>query len=234
MAQGRMLKKNISTSNKLALLKTDSSRMLYVWLLPHLDIEGFYSADPDIIRGYVLTKLTDWDSHKINSCLDDMAIVGLIRLHDIGDNKYIEYPDFKKYQTLREDREAKSEIRPLLLENSGRTPALSKDKVKISKDKYNTTDTELTNYLYSLVKENYPFIVDKKTEQQWENDYEEMNRLNRLDGRDYEIVRAVIMWSQQDPFWKQNIRSVNKLREKFDQLLIKIKGATDSKVKFVS
>lgn len=39
MAEGRMLKKNISQSKKLALLKNDSARLLYTWILPHLDIE---------------------------------------------------------------------------------------------------------------------------------------------------------------------------------------------------
>ena len=44
----------------------------------------------------------------------------------------------------------------------------------------------------------------------------------RLDHRDPEKIRAVIDWAQQDQFWSENILSTSKLREKYDQLLLKM------------
>tara|TARA_R100000365_G_scaffold3491_1_gene11667 strand:- start:2102 stop:2968 length:867 start_codon:yes stop_codon:yes gene_type:complete len=38
------------------------------------------------------------------------------------------------------------------------------------------------------------------------------------DGRTYEQVAAAIHWSQSDEFWRANILSMSKLREKYDQL----------------
>lgn len=47
----------------------------------------------------------------------------------------------------------------------------------------------------------------------------------RQDNRTPEEIRHVIEWSQTDPFWKSNILSTSKLREKFDQLIEKIPEA---------
>jgi len=44
----------------------------------------------------------------------------------------------------------------------------------------------------------------------------------RMDKRTPEEIRTVIEWSQNDPFWKSNILSTSKLREKFDQLTEKM------------
>ena len=44
------------------------------------------------------------------------------------------------------------------------------------------------------------------------------------DGRSRDEVEAVIRWCQADPFWQPNILSMPKLREKFDQLVAKMKA----------
>lgn len=46
----------------------------------------------------------------------------------------------------------------------------------------------------------------------------------RIDGRTPDEIRAVIEWTQQDTFWMNNILSTGKLREKFDQLMLKMGG----------
>ena len=43
----------------------------------------------------------------------------------------------------------------------------------------------------------------------------------RVDRRTPEEISALIQWSQRDNFWKSNILSMGKLREKFDQLALK-------------
>ena len=58
------------------------------------------------------------------------------------------------------------------------------------------------------------------------------------DGRTVEQVRYLIDWSQRDEFWRTNILSMSKLREKFDQLRLRVleerrpvKGTTDDRVR---
>jgi len=50
----------------------------------------------------------------------------------------------------------------------------------------------------------------------------EMERLHRIDGRDWDDIEAVMRWSQEDGFWRTNILSPAKLRKQFDQLRLKM------------
>ncbi len=110
MADGRMLKKQISRSRRLAELKTDSARMLYTWIIPHLDVKGRMEADPTIIKGEVVPRLTTFTPDKIQQYLDDMANVGLIILYKYDNDQYLELRKFEDHQSLRENREAPSRI----------------------------------------------------------------------------------------------------------------------------
>jgi hypothetical protein len=47
------------------------------------------------------------------------------------------------------------------------------------------------------------------------------DRMLRLDHRSYDDVADMIRWVQADEFWHSNVLSMDKLREKFDQLLLK-------------
>jgi predicted house-cleaning NTP pyrophosphatase (Maf/HAM1 superfamily) len=65
-----------------------------------------------------------------------------------------------------------------------------------------------------------------------EKEYEEMNRLHRLDGFEYDVIKAVAVFSQEDYFWQQNIRSVSKFRIKFEELLIKAQAEIKRREKY--
>jgi hypothetical protein len=91
---------------------------------------------------------------------------------------------------------------------------------------FNEEDVRLTDLLHDLVSRNYPFVTTKPPK---DKDYEEMNRIARIDGKPYVIIEKVIEWCQDDEFWKQNIRSVSKLRKQFDNLLIKAKAEHDQR-----
>jgi len=51
----------------------------------------------------------------------------------------------------------------------------------------------------------------------------EFKRMIEIDKRSNEDIEKVINFSQKDPFWRTNILSASKLREKFDQLYMKAK-----------
>lgn len=52
----------------------------------------------------------------------------------------------------------------------------------------------------------------------------DIDKLIRIDGRAPEEIERVIRWCQSDSFWKSNILSGAKLREKWDQLTVKMQG----------
>ncbi len=64
--------------------------------------------------------------------------------------------------------------------------------------------------------------VQKKVKKQSEM-YENIEKLHRIDGFDYETIYAVIEWVKNDSFWRSNILSGSKLRKQFSNLLVKIK-----------
>jgi len=58
--------------------------------------------------------------------------------------------------------------------------------------------------------------------------YEDIEKLIRIDKQDPEIVEKVIKFATHDKFWKGNILSGAKLREKWDTLVVKADGNTDN------
>lgn len=109
MPEGRMLKKVVSTSQKLANLKSDSARLLYTWLIPHLDIEGRFSADPKIVKGYVVPRLK-MSIHEVAKHLEDMEYNNLISIYEVNGDLFMELIKFKNFQTLNPKRESPSLI----------------------------------------------------------------------------------------------------------------------------
>lgn len=49
-----------------------------------------------------------------------------------------------------------------------------------------------------------------------------IDRMIRLDKRKPDDIEAVIKWCQANDFWQNNILSTKKLRDKFDQLFLKM------------
>ena len=102
--------------------------------------------------------------------------------------------------------------------------AKSQVKIKKSSDvpkKFDERAQKVAYYLAKKIKENFPKITPKPKdiEGEWTVQIE---RLHRIDGWTYEQIIAVVAWSQDDGFWKANIRSGGKLREKFPTLYAQI------------
>lgn len=72
------------------------------------------------------------------------------------------------------------------------------------------------NLLADLIEANgskRPTVTDK-----WLQD---MERINRLDGRTWEQINAAIRWCQNDDFWRANILSPGKLRKQYDAMRLR-------------
>ena len=158
MAEGRMIKKRISRSIKFSKLKSNTARLLYLMIYPHLDVKGRMEANPKLIKGEVCPLLCITYS-KISLYLRDMHNVGLIKLYKADDGQeYLECSRFLDFQTVREDREAISRIpkpKPTpeqLRESSG----VSLSKVKGSK--YIYPSFSVSNNWYKSLKKEYPDI----------------------------------------------------------------------------
>lgn len=237
MAEGRMLKRAIATSKKMAELETDSARLLYTWFIPFLDVEGRFYGDPDVIKGSIVPRIKDFTAEKVKECLADMQRVGLILWYLVNDDKYLQFTVFEKHQNINRDRESKlvfpapedSCVTPedvrVTPEDVRVTPSnvlLSKD--KLSKDKlskYKESDFQSASLLKNLILENIPShkITDKQLES-WAN---ETRLMREKDNHTIEEINDLIQWSQKHYFWKANILSMGKLREKWGGLWLQKK-----------
>ncbi len=142
MAEGRMLKRQISRSKKLARLKTDSARLLYTWIIPHLDVEGRLEADPHIVKGEVVPRLETFTPENIQEYLEDMESEKLIVLYHYEGDQFLQLVKFEDHQSLRKDKEAVSRIPAPSGELSSPSPAqlpedygTTPDEAKQSKEK---------------------------------------------------------------------------------------------------
>jgi len=173
MADGRMLKRRITASKKMAALKTDKARLLWFYLLPFTDVDGRIIADCEDIRDEIIRKQRKgYSLGKIEECLQDLYQVGLIALYVVGDVRYLEITRFWDEQSHNPDREAKSPIpaptQGTLIENSESTP-LKLSKVKLSKEKYKDFVFLSFDEYNKLVEKYNKKVVDGKIEDL--NDY---------------------------------------------------------------
>lgn len=80
------------------------------------------------------------------------------------------------------------------------------------------TEFRLAKYLFNHIKRNNPAAKEPNF-QTWAK---HIDYMIRIDKRDPEEIKAVIEWCQKDSFWHANILSAKKLREKYDQLVLKM------------
>lgn len=248
-----MINKRIGKSKKFNLgLKTDKARLVYLMIYPHIDVEGRIEADLDDLKVDCFPYLKSMTPARIGEALSELTDVGLIVSYEIKKRPYIQFLDFEKNQpNLRKDREADSKIPPpppdiIKInsgpppEDSGLTPAVAPLNLNLKskfKFKFNSPcpgktpdeqDLRLTQLLIDLMIQNNPesSIIKRLTEKR-QFDWITACRLTReQDERTEEQIEAVIRFSQADSFWKSNILSMPKLREKWDQLWMKMRRTT--------
>lgn len=116
----------------------------------------------------------------------------------------------------------KKEISPKPPLNEGQSePPETEDQEKPSADASALVDIFLNN----LKKRNPDFLP--KDQKKW---VIEMERMLRLDNRTFEDVKKMIDWVSQDMFWRDVVLSPKKLREKFQDLKIKMSGNSEKEL----
>ena len=59
----------------------------------------------------------------------------------------------------------------------------------------------------------------EEDKQRWAADFDKCNRINK---HSWDDIADVLRFSQKSPFWRRNILSGKKFREKYDRLLIEM------------
>lgn len=134
MARGRMISKAISLDEKVNALSGDTVRLLFTWLIPHLDCEGRTYGDPQTVKSIVFPR-RNISVAKIEKYLKELEKLELILRYSVNGNQYLCMKNFEKHQVgLRKNKEIPSQIPPLRTDSGrnedGNSPTQVKVKVK--------------------------------------------------------------------------------------------------------
>lgn len=117
------------------------------------------------------------------------------------------------------------------LEGEGAKPKLPKKKKKAEKYPEGSPYHNMALYFYKRVSavakaEGLSHLVIKADMQKWADD---MRKLVEIDKMDKNLAKEVMNWVTTDSFWKTNVLSAKKLREKFADLALKMKASQNPK-----
>ncbi|MBA7598385.1 hypothetical protein ES703_05400 [subsurface metagenome] len=170
MPRGRFLSKDISLDEKVNALSDDTARLLFTWLIPHLDCEGRLHGDPTTVKSIVFPR-RKISVRKVEKYLQEIAEKKLILRYSVDGNAYLLSPHFEKHQVgLQKSKEAQSQIPPpppeLLQSYSRVTPPQVEAEVK-AKVKAKVEDAPVASFVAykEKLRVNYPEL---DIEEEWE------------------------------------------------------------------
>jgi len=91
------------------------------------------------------------------------------------------------------------------------TPKVKKEKQVLPEIYY-----QLAQLLFDKIKENHSNLSVQYNKEKWADIF---RKIIEIDKYKVEVVRQVVLFSQWDKFWKKNILSASKFRQKFNTLL---------------
>lgn len=230
MARDRMLRKAFWDSLTIGRL-SEGARLLFQCMWNFSDDEGRSKGwDPEYWRGQAFRfNNPPRTVEAVQAMMDEITNMKLVIVYEIDETRYSQVRSWHEHQRI--DHPTPSQIPPP--EHSTNTPgALREDsrpkkkKIREKKEKLFPADSfeiRMSELLLSLILQNFPehkFKAKPPNMQTWALD---IDRMIRIDKRTHEQIETVLRWSQKDTFWFKNIWSTAKLREKYDQLVAKMK-----------
>jgi hypothetical protein len=124
--------------------------------------------------------------------------------------------NYSKYHITREDKKL-----PLAsLPSEPSEPTRPKRDKNLSSSPPSLEAIEISQLLSDLIFRNFPNRTPP-TEAQLTSWARDADKINRSDGHAWGEIRELLEWCQDDNFWRANILSMSKFREKWNQLVAK-------------
>lgn len=238
MARIRTIKPEFWGSSKTAKVSRDA-RLLFLGLLNQADDEGRALASPRSIGGSLFPHDEDFSDEDVRSCLAELEAARFVQTYAVDGVKYLQVVGFTEHQKISHPSPSRlppplSGVPPEPRRNSpgavlgSLSPDLGSGNGTGSREEeQGTSDADgadvrrLCDRLADAIKAN-----GSKRPAVGKTWLEACDRMLRLDGRTPEQVERAIDWCQADEFWRANVLSMPKLREKFDQMRLQAKRAT--------
>lgn len=231
MARIRSLKPEHKTHRKVGQL-TDREYRLWVGMITEADDAGRLVGDIEQLRVTIFPYQRKTTAEDIEMALSALAAQELIRIGETSGVRYVYFPSWEDHQKI--NRPSKSKLPPYKQnsEDSLNTHGIVNDpslpikdqgsRIKESiKDQGSSSEAnDLALYLQKLIAAHSPKALITVTHiRNWTG---EADRLLRLDKRDFGEAKALLRWCHEiSDFWRSNILSMSKFREKYDQLRLK-------------
>jgi len=243
--RARNIKPGFFENEELAELSFEC-RLLYIGLWCYADREGRFEWRLKRIKALIFPYDLKLDIEKM---LNVMTCKGHVMTYNCNGKKYGFLPTFKNHNNPH-PHEAKSKcpdpknfikqtdnnnvikcndmsmecnadiMNPDIMNPDIMNPDIMNPDEKKSSKKFadNSDEIKLSKLLFNLIKKRNPSHLEPDL-QKWAY---EIDKMIRLDKRNPKKIEEVIQWCQADDFWQNNILSTKKLRNQYDQLILKM------------
>lgn len=205
--------KSISLLIKLGYLYVASFNGRQRELKSHLSTPS-YEAESENVQGSLVkntrqgSKFYEAESENLR----DSKLESKLDNNIFNNNSQKENTQKKKFSS--DDSDAPPDVSPA----SGTDARPKKEEKVFDKD---SDAYQAAAYLARQIEKNYPDVTPptEKDKQCWAADFDKCNRINK---RSWDDIADVLHFSQKNTFWRKNILSGKKFREKYDRLLIEM------------
>lgn len=216
-----------------------SEMLVLLTIADHADDDGA-NAYPGIARIARRCRLSE---RRVQQIIKDLEGRGLLMVEnqaggsydtrsDRRPNRYTLLVDGVKHGSPRSPDGVKSDaetgvygVKPTSPDTSVNSFSLRDEKLPVPLSKETSDDaTRLARLLADLMVENgckRPTVTDK-----WVTTIEKMHR---IDGRDYGQIERAIRWAQADPFWSANVHSPESLRKHYEKMRMQASRKTQKR-----
>lgn len=212
-----------------------SSQLLYFHLGMEADDDGF------VDNGKTVSRMAGTAEDDMKILLSKRFLLsfnnGLLVIKHWKINNYIQSDRYKETKYIEEKGMIKTKengayteciqdvysLDTQVREGKVREGKETKSAEGVVKTKFEPIDMELATLLFNKISADMP-TFKKPNIDSWAD---VIRLMRERDGRTVEQIKFVINWCQDSVFWRPNILSTGKLREKFDTLVAQIKRDSD-------
>lgn len=169
--------------------------------------------------------------------LEDDECPGLVKV-SLKNNLYVSNSHVHDADMhLQDAKEPKSKVKKSkykdIVSTSEKADVPDDQEHQSSYDKYKPSEFELwcVDYLIKSLLDDLPNQRVPRTDNEKKKWAVHIERMQRLDGLSTEQIQDTLIWAMQDGFWRTNIRSTGKFREKFQTLYLQSRRKTGSSKK---
>lgn len=173
-----------------------------------------------------------------NSCAKDVTVqnvrTALLKFEKYGflinkstnKNRLITIVNWELYQSEEEKQQVNQQAANKQLTTNKNVKNVKNKKLYVE----TSNEYRLAKFLFEHIRRNN-YNAKEPNYQAWSQQFD---YIIRIDGRELDEVKQVIKWCQSDSFWCSNILSPKKLREKYDQLVVKMNQEYSKKINVYS